>query len=569
VAFADQGCYHDGHRDDIRSRHRAAEKVGWRHPHWKKDRVESVRLFAINDFHGNLSQGRLVAGRPVGGAAVLAAYFEAEADGREDRTFFVHAGDHVGASPPVSALLQDEPAIEFLNLLANRHCRDWRGRDEHCNIIGTLGNHEFDEGRDELLRLLRGGNHPSGPFLAAKWRGARFPYVNANVVDEKSGRPIIAPYVIRFVKNTPIAFIGAVLQQTPTIVTPTGVAGLEFRDEAEAINKAARELRRQGIHAMVVLIHQGTFQTSFEGETPDTAAAPLSGPIVDIVQNLDSDIDVVVSGHTHSFTNAFIPNKAGKEMLVTQAFSYGTAFGEIDLDIDRRTRDITAMTGRIVTTWADSEPGLHPNPRVAALVAAAEATVAPLTQRIVGTLDSGITRAQNAAGESALGNLIADAQRDALRSDFAFMNPGGIRDDLNAGDITWGELFAIQPFNNDCVLMTLTGSQIKTLLEQQWQGQTSPRLLQISGLSYAWQDSRPVGDKVVWIRRGGVDLVATDSYTVTVNSFIAAGGDNFLVLKDGIDRVIGPVDIDALVKYIETRSPPLHVGVEGRIERVE
>ncbi|HKP94129.1 MAG TPA: bifunctional metallophosphatase/5'-nucleotidase [Fibrobacteria bacterium] len=510
---AAQGC--DSHHDDesAEMRDMAGKKIRWRHRDRMPDRIENVRLLAINDFHGNLSAGRLVSGRPVGSAPVLAAYLEQAADGAEDAAFIVHAGDHVGASPPVSALLQDEPSISFLNLMANRSCSEWFRGNPFCNIVGTLGNHEFDEGKGELLRLLYGGDHPKGPFLEKHWRGAVYPVVSANVVKTGTDKTLLPPFSIKFAHGMPIAFIGAVLKQTPTIVTPTGVEGLSFLDEAAAINKQAAFLRKLGVRAMVVLIHQGGFQPAYTGPT-DSASAPLTGEIRGIVQNLSDDIDAVVSGHTHAFSNAIVKNRNGKAMLVTQSFSAGTAFGQIDLELDRKTRDVVGMSGQIITTWADQGPGLVPDPKVRAMVDKAEAVVAPLVNRVIGTADAAITAAQNAAGESALGNLIADAQRASVNADFGFMNPGGIRADLNAGTIAWGALFTIQPFANDVVKMTLTGAQIYTLLNQQWAGQASPRMLQVSGLTYTWDDSLPVGSKVTEVRRAGTPIGLSDLFTI-------------------------------------------------------
>jgi 5'-nucleotidase len=373
-AFAEASAEHHSHewdRDDenddtIEMRRDAGRKLEWRSPEFPRGENDSllhVQLLGINDFHGQLSAGRRVSNRPVGGAAVLAAYLQAaQHDPNDpdlpDRTFIVHAGDHVGATPPESALLQDEPSIGFLNLLANRYCRyeerkddrdrrggwdddeakeDRRDRRLHpkCNLVGTPGNHEFDEGKDELFRLLNGGNHIAGPFLENPYRGARYPTVSANVVHEKTGKPVLPPYVIKQVKNVRIAFIGAVLKETPTIVTPSGVAGLKFLDEADSINRYVRWLRTtEGIRTFIVLIHQGGRQTTYEG--PTQPGGLISGQdIVNIVSRLDDDVDVVVSGHAHSFTNALLKNQNGAEILITQAFSSSTAYGDIDLMIDQ------------------------------------------------------------------------------------------------------------------------------------------------------------------------------------------------------------------------------------------
>lgn len=494
-----------------------------------------MKILAINDLHGQLSTGRTVAGKNVGGAAYLAAYIE-QRRAQVPYSLTVHAGDAVGASPPVSALFQDQPTMEFMNML-------------HFDV-GTVGNHEFDEGLGELYRLVNGGCHPT----AGCWGGENFPYITSNVINTSTGKTIFPPYKIINVAGARIGFVGAVLKDTPTIVIPSAVAGLEFRDEADSINAAVADLHQQGVHAIVVLIHQGGVQNQQSGQ--------LTGPIVDIVNRLDPDVDIVVSGHTHQFTNAVINGK-----LVTQAFSYSTAFADIDVTYDRAKRDIVDKKADIVTTFNE---GITPDPAVAAMVKKYEDKVAPLVNRVVGTATTAITADQNAAGESALGNLIADAQRAKMGTQFAFMNPGGIRAPIAQGEVTWGELYAVQPFANGLVKMSLTGDQIYKVLNQQWQpqqgGSIQTRFLQISGLSYTWNDSRAVGDKVVEVRGpGGQPIDRAASYTVVVNSFLATGGDGFTVLAQGTDRVPGPVDLDALVDYIQSLPQPFSAAIEGRI----
>jgi 5'-nucleotidase len=578
--------------DTLATRAAAARRVVWRRPGFAArasadNPTVRVKILGINDFHGQLSAGRLLGGRPVGGAAVLASYLEAAAHdpndpGLADRTFIVHAGDLVGASPPASALLQDEPSISFLNMLANRFCRCARRcdssdpkdtrRDPRCNVVGTPGNHEFDEGRAELMRLVDGGNHPTGPFLERPYRGARFPYISANVVSKRTGRPILPPFVIKKANGVRIAFIGAVLKATPAMVTPSGVAGLAFLDEADAINRYVAELRRrEHIRAFVVLIHQGGTQPPYTGPTQPDRAINAGSAILDVVSRLDDDVDVVVSGHTHLFSNALVRNRHGVDVLVAQAFSAGTAYDDIELRVDRKTGDVVEKSASIVTTFADAGPGVTPDPEVAALVARAEAAVAPLVKRVVGTAAGPITRAENAAGESALGDLIADAQRAAMGTDFAFINSGGIRADITAaGPVTWGTLFAIQPFGNGLVRMTLTGQQIYDVLNQQWAGGNpgSPMMLKTSGLTYTWDATRPPASRVVEVRKNGVAIDRAATYSVTVNEFLAEGGDNFTVFTRGRSRAGGPVDLDALVVYIKRLTQPFGAAVEGRITRL-
>jgi 5'-nucleotidase len=528
-------------------------------------RQQPVKLLGWNDFHGQLSP-KQVAGRPIGGAAVLAAYLKKAAN---SNTIFVHAGDQVGASPANSALAQDEPAIAFANLLANAACRYGKLADPKCNVVGTLGNHEFDEGEAELLRLIQGGNYASGPFLERPWRGARFPYVCANVVRTDTQQPILRPYVIKRVGGVPIAFIGAVLHDTPTVVRASGVKGLTFLNEAEAINRYVPELHAAGVHAMVVVIHQGLEQARYEGPT-HTEGKPPFGVLHEVIHQLDDDIDVIVSGHTHEFTNALVANANGVPMLVTQAFSAGAGFADIDLILDKQTKDVVSKTARIVNTWGDEGPGKKPDPAVAALVTKASARVATQVDVAIGACASGITRKQNEAGESALGNLIADAQRAAMQTDFAVINPGGIRADIDAGTLTWGTLYTVQPFRNPLVVMSITGQQLYDLLDQQW-GTQQPgggRILQISGFSYTWDPTHPEGTpRVREVRDARGPIVRTRKYTVAANAFLAEGGDGFSVFLSTTDRRNGPIDLDVFAEYLRKQPQPIVAKIEGRIQR--
>jgi 5'-nucleotidase len=528
-------------------------------------RQQPVKLLGWNDFHGQLSP-KLVAGRPIGGAAVLAAYLKRAAN---PNTIFVYAGDQVGASPASSALLQDEPAIAFVNLLTNAACRSGRVIDPKCNAVATLGNHEFDEGEAELLRLTNGGVHATGAFLERPWRGARFPYVCANVVRTDSQKPLVRPYVVKRIGSVSIAFIGAVLRSTPTVVRASGVAGLTFLNEADAINRYVPELHAAGVHAIVVVIHQGLTQSRYDGPTRTEPARP-TGALLDVIQRLDDDIDVIVSGHTHEFTNALVPNGHGIPMLVTQAFSAGTGFAEIDLVIDKRTQDVVSKTARVINTWGDEGPGKKPDPPVAALVAKADARVASQVSVVVGAAATGILRAQNAAGESPLGNLIADSQRAAMQTDYAIINPGGIRADIEPGTVTWGTLYTVQPFRNPLVVMSLSGQQFYDLLNQQWGGEqpAGGRLLQISGFSYTWDSSLPEGTpRVREVRDAHGPLVRTRKYTLALNAFLAEGGDGFSVLLSGTDRRYGPIDLDVFAAYLGKLPQPFAAKVEGRIQR--
>lgn len=564
---ADLGHPQDLDGDVPELRELASRRVEWRAarpPNGPKPDVVKLQVLSLNDFHGQLESGKRVGKRLVGGAGVLAAWLEAARAGREEETYVVHAGDHVGASPPASALLQDEPSVSLFNLFGNEFCRSL-GRDEaarvragvstpqvferwlqpRCNLVATLGNHELDEGRAELLRLIAGGDHPLGPFLEHPWTGARYPTLAANVVDAATGEPILPPYAVRRLAGVPVGFIGVVLKETPTIVMASSVAGLEFLDEAETVNRYARELVAQGVRAIIVLAHQGGYQPSYQG--PTDPARPADAEVAALVERLDGEVDVVIGAHRHSFTNALVQNAAGAPVLVTQAFSSGTAFGDIELEVDRHSRDVVAKSASIVTTWADVDP----DPRAQAIQDAAVARAAPLVDRVVGRTAEAIVRRADADGEMPLGLLIADAQRAALGAQIAFMNPGGVRADVDAGDVTWGELFAVQPFANGTVRMTLTGEQLRRLLAQQF---TANRILQPSGIRWTYASDGAARTIVDVALEDGSPVLADATYTVAVNSYLAEGGDGFGVLLEGTSRVAGPVDLDALEAYVSAQS---------------
>jgi 5'-nucleotidase len=500
----------------------------------RNKRLIDVQILGINDFHGQLNVTQWVEGRPAGRADYLAAHLKRRA-AENKNTLIVHAGDMVGASPPISALLQDEPTIDFLNRI---------GVD-----VGTVGNHEFDEGVEEMLRLINGGSHPNTGYFP----GAKFPYVVANVLDKKTGKPVLPPYVVKRVKGVPIGFVGVVLTDTPSLVNPGGVKSVRFVDETAAINQAVKKLKKKGVRAIVVLAHvPGTSNL-------DGSAA--TGEIVDVAKSVDDEVDVIFAAHSHQYMNAVVDDK-----LLVQAYSYGTAYADVDLAIDPKTKDITRKRAEIVTVWQE---GIKPDPKIRRMIEYYEEKTAPMVNKVVGTAAKTIRRAQNESGESELGNLIADAQRTAMQTDFVFMNPGGIRADIEQGEVTWGELFTVQPFGNNLVKMTLTGEQIRRLLNQQWQ-QPNNHFLQISGLRYTWDDTRPVGDKVVAIFLPDGSRIDPDAvYTVTANSFLAEGGDNFTVFTEGSDREVGPVDLDALVEYVKQLPQPFSASIEGRIEKLQ
>jgi len=551
----------------------AESRVSWHDPDLAPDATSETwvkaKILGFNDFHGHLN-GASISGRPVGGAAVLSAYLQSESKQVEGRAIIVHAGDMVGASPPVSALMHDEPSIQVLNLMANEHCSAKNLYAKRCNVVGTVGNHEFDEGTQELMRLLYGGRYQDTDFLGSDWAGANVPYVSANVVIEETGKTILPPYVIKEIDGIPIAFIGAVLKNTPQVVTPSGIAGLRFLDEATAINSYIPELKAQNVHAIVVTIHQGTWQTNF-GPAVRVGDGGLQGQIIDIVMALDEEVDVVVSGHAHGYNNVLVPTESGKQILLTQAFSYGTAYSDIDIVLDPVSGEIVEKSAAIMTTWADQGPGLSPDPEIAALVEQANIAVQPMVDRVIGVAAEDIRKDSNLAGESTLGDLIADSHVHAMDIDFAFTGSGagGMRADIEAGEIRWGELFTIKPFGNTLVAMSLTGEQIYRLLNQQWVGRSRGYFLQISGLRYSWDAKRPEDDRIVEILdAAGEPLDRLASYRVGIASFHASGGDGFTVFEEGTDQVVGPLVLDALIDYIRSLAQPISVQLDGRIKRL-
>lgn len=517
----------------------AATAVGHTDKHCKAPRQVKLQILAINDLHGALAQTLTIDDRPAGGAAILATYLKrraAQAARGGAQTLRLAGGDCVGASPPVSALLQDEPTIRALDLMGF--------------TASAVGNHELDEGLGELLRLQDGGAHPA----TGEFAGARMRYLTANVIHDDTLQPILKRFIVRRVSGVRIGIIGATVRDAPASLPAPMVQGLAFLNEAACVNAAVRTLRRQGIRTIIVLVHQG-------GAGSVDGTAPITGEIVPLVTALDDEVDVVVSGHTHEAYKGTIDGK-----LVTQARRSGTAFSDIDLVLDRRSGDVVSRRAQIVNTYADA-PGIVPDQAVARLVARAEEQVAPIVNGHVATAAATLVRTPDEAGESPLGDLIADSMRRATGAQIAVTNPGGIRADLDAGEVTWGDLFTILPFGNYLVTVKLTGEQIERLLEQQWTDQPSLRVLQVSGLQYGWHVAASPGDRVssADVIVEGAPLNAGTTYTVTTNSFLADGGDGYSVFTEGTDRVDAGLDLDALIAHLQALPQPFSPPAGGRI----
>ncbi len=557
----------------------AAQLVTWRGDALPAATVR-IRLLTFNDFHGELvTRTRLGDERPAGGAAVLAAYLERIRSRDDEHTLILTAGDLVGASPPVSGLLQDEPTMDFLNALADGDCpwltRVWSTAAApvrtKCRTLAVPGNHEFDEGTAEFERLLYGGQHPKGPFLDRRYRGTRIPFLAANIVRRSDGTPLLPASAVIELEGVKVGVIGAVTQNVPTLVSAGRVSDLQFLPEVTAINQEAERLTQLGVQTLVVVIHEGLVQTVGASQGL-LSSGQVHGRLVDIVRQLDPAIDVVVSGHTHRYTNALLPSRGPNPVLVTQAYWGGTAYGNIELIVDRETGDVVSKAAGIETAFADSGPGAEPDKKIAKRVAAAQKFVAPRVKVVIGQAAVRIAREPNRSGESALGNLVADAERVAAGADIAFINAGGLRADLQAGPITRDALLSVQPFGNQVMVLTLTGDQIMRLLESQWPGSTTEvsRVLKSSGLRYTWDGRRPVGGRVIqaWDAKGA-PITYDRTFRVAVNDFMLGGGDLFTVLREAHDAQPVMMDVEALELYVQGFKDPITMGVEGRIQRVD
>ncbi|GHE89598.1 5'-nucleotidase [Streptomyces spiralis] len=532
-----------------------------------------LQLLALNDFHGNLeppagSSGRVTEQEPdgttksvdAGGAEYLASSLRTARKGHA-RSLTVAAGDIVGASPLLSGLFHDEPTVEAMNKL---------GLD-----VTSVGNHEFDEGKDELLRLQNGGCHPlDGCYETGRtFEGADYPILSANVIDEKTGRTLLQPYTVKNVKGVKVGFIGVTLKGTPDIVSAEGVKGLKFPDEAETINKYTKVLQRQGVHAIVALIHEGGYPVSsaynYDCDAGGSGSG-LSGPIVDIAKKVSPEVDTLVTAHTHNAYVCTIPDPAGHPRLVTSAASYGRLFTELDMKYDWRTHDIVRTSVKGANHVVDRTQPKAPD--LTRLIDHWKTLAAPVADKAVGYISADITRGTESTPESPLGDLIADAQLEYARTvdsdvDLALMNPGGIRADLvraasggeGDGVVTYGEGFAVQPFSNTVNIKTLTGAQLITVLQQQVSGGNAavPKILQISdGLTYTLDLTRSGADRVAAdsVRLGGEPIDPTATYRVAMNSFLAGGGDGFTELAKGTDQLVGEDDLAALVDYLTAHS---------------
>jgi 5'-nucleotidase len=512
----------------------------------KRAKTVDIQVLSTNDFHGNLNP-RTLSGSPVGGAAYLAAYLERERKTDPKGTLMLDAGDLIGASPFVSAYFDDRPTIEAANEIG------------YDNV--TLGNHEFDAGREVLEEQVG-------------W--TEFPYWSANVVDEATGEPFLRPkqppYEIFKRKGVKVGVVNLTTETTPSIVNPSGIEGLEFASAVEKANAAVEHLQRRKVETIILLAHMGT-DTCFidrgcRGDDLQTDPDDIGkNEAARLAREVSDEVDLIIGGHTHQGVDTVVDGKQ-----VVEAYSYGTAYADTTLTISRASKDVVDTEAEIVTTWhenRDGTPAIQPDPKVQKIVDEANEEVAPIVKEVVGYTDVPLTRASDA--ESNLGNVVTDAMNrraDELEGDvdFAFTNSGGIRSDIDQGDVTRGQVFETLPFQNVLTTVTLTGEQVVQILETGVSGRHG--IVQVSGLRFTYDPAAPVGERVrsVTVAETGEQLDPDATYRVVTNDFMYNGGDDYTTFQKGADPVFysGVLLSDALVSYLRAESP-ITQGVEGRI----
>lgn len=499
-----------------------------------------VQLLSMNDLHGKIDQTYQYnytsdgTDETIARMDYAAAYLK-QYEATNPNTLIVNSGDMIGASSPVSALLQDEPTVEIMEAI---------GFD-----VGTVGNHEFDEGTQELVRMVNGGEHPNG---TPGYDGMNFPVLAANVKYKDTGELVLDPYVVKEIAGVKIGFIGVVTPETADMVIPTGIQDIEFTDGAEAVNAATEELKSQGVEAIVVLAHMAAQQNG------DSA----TGEAADLANDIDDEVDVIIAAHNHLVVDAVVDNK-----LIVQAYEYGKAFADIDLEIDPTTQDIIKKEAEVV--YVD-QANIEPDPTVAGILAKYAAQTGDIMNQVIGTaavpLEGGYAT-KGPVGDNALGNLIADGMLWAMDSDFALMNGGGIRDDIDAGPITWSELFNVQPFGNTLVKLDITGADLEKILNSQISVQYGPEV-SVGGFSYTWDSAT---NKVVDIfLPDGSKIDKNATYSVTVNNYMSDhGSDKYLLQELGENKVQGPIDLDATVNFVKSfNGEAITYEAEGRISEI-
>ncbi|WP_239003889.1 bifunctional metallophosphatase/5'-nucleotidase [Nocardia panacis] len=504
--------------------------------------ANEVHLFAFNDLHGNLQPPGGATGKingvDAGGAAFLATHL-ARLKAAYPASAVVSAGDNISASPMISGLFHDEPTIDFLNSVGM--------------AASSVGNHEFDHGVRELTRIQQGGCAPDGCEPGAPFTGAKFPYLAANVTDAQGNQPpALKPWTMLELGGHKVGVVGTVTPDTANIVFPEGIRGFTFGEEVAAINKYVPDIKKAGAETIVALMHDGSAQ-QVKGNVADYNGCENIGPDVTRFANgIDPAVSVLVTGHTHQPYNCTINGK-----VVTQAACYGRLITDITLKFDNGVR--ASAINRVVTRDAPADKP------TAALVDFYAEQAKPRAGRVVGSTSDTIPQRPGPSGESPLGSVIADAMLSDTKAGpasavAALMNPGGMRTDLKAGQITYGDLYTVQPFGNQVVTVTLTGQQILRLLEQQWDNPSKTTVLSPAGITYSYSAAAPNGAKVIAgsVRIAGQPLNPVAAYRISANNYLVSGGDGFSVFAESKDPTVGAIDLDVFERFLRDHpiQPP-------------
>jgi 5'-nucleotidase len=497
----------------------------------------AFRVLAFNDFHGALAAASLPDGGTSGGAASLAAHVAARRDGA---TVLVSAGDLVGGSTIESAYFHDEPTVAVMNELGL--------------ALSAIGNHELDEGLGELQRLQQGGCHASGCAPGRPWGGATFQFLSANLHLADGGARPFPAWAVEEVGGAKVGFIGVTPRDTAAEVPAFASQGLEFRDEVASIQAVLPELRAQGVDVVLVLLHEGGAQTGGPGE-----CVGFGGAVEGMALALQGQVAALISGHTHRAYAC----KVG-DVLVTAAGSHGAYLTQLDFVVSTLDRVVLAAT----TQNVEVSSALPPEPRVAGLVAGWGALLGTETGRVVATITTDLPAADNLAGESPMGDVIADAMLAGTRGAphhavAALMNRGGVRASLlyarsgmetADGQVTLAEAFAVQPFSNEVETVTLSGRALAEALDHH--ASPSSRPLQVAGLVYTRRPSAPAGQRVTVadVVLGGAPLEADRTYRVTVNSMVGNVATT-PAMAAATERTPAGIDLDLLVAHLAASSP--------------
>lgn len=457
-----------------------------------ENQLSEIHLLGMNDLHGQLNTHSVLSGKKVGGAEYLSAHINRLRQEHE-HTMLVHAGDMTGGSPPISSLYQDEPTVQFLNQLRVD--------------VGTPGNHEFDQGANELMRLIDGGFHPKTGFF----KGTHSDYISANVINKATGKPMFPAYSIKEIDGVKIGFIGVVTTETNQFLLPENQDQIEITDEAAAINQTVEQLNKEGVKAIVVLAHVAA-KSDKNGEN-------ASEDLTAMAANISDEVDVIFGAHSHQHANTVVDNK-----LIVQSYSYGKALSDVKVTIDRKKKEIIQKEAEIVLTEHKS---VKPDQAALELIKKYQDRLGEEYSTSIGNLTQNLSRKKNDQGESPLAGFIASALNEEMNTEISMVHHGGIRESLKEGTITKQQLIAALPFHHYAVKVSMTGKELKSILEQQW-ALKAENLLQTEGITYSINRNAPAGERISELKTAQGELIQDNrTYTAATSNYLASGGDGF------------------------------------------